>query len=98
MSADALQFQHAEPLGPSPELQCRSCNSEITGSHYKLNGAAMCPGCTAAIQAVFSRGPSRSDVLKALGYGIGAALIGMAVYFAIITATGLGIGWIAVGV
>ena len=101
MSADqsglsGLQFDRAEPLR-SAESVCIACGDPVVDRYYALNGRTLCPSCADAQSHVIEE-PSATDYMRAAAYGVGAALAGTIVYFAILALSGYEIGWIAVAV
>jgi hypothetical protein len=81
----------------SGDAVCRLCNQHIGGDYFRINTMMACPNCAAQVRngqphdshAAFSRG---------LLLGIGAAVVGMAVYAAVTILTGWYIGYLALGV
>ena len=84
------QFGTAE-YGASPTAEnCQFCHQPIAGTYYRVRAAMACPLCTDRIRDAMSTSTS-SKYPTALAYGIGAAILGTALYatFTILT------GWIA---
>jgi hypothetical protein len=90
------QFKTAEYS--SAEEVCKSCKQPLTGDYYRLNGMTACASCT---QQVKGQMPidTQPAFLKAIVFGIGAAILGCALYagFTIVTSIYIGIVSLAVG-
>jgi DNA-directed RNA polymerase subunit RPC12/RpoP len=93
---DELQFDRAEPAGPTAATACAVCKQAITTSYFEINGKIACARCRGRILSVWNRGPSLQRGAKAAGLGALAAALGAAVYFAIAALTGYEFGLIAV--
>src|SRR2546427_2963099 len=76
-----LQFDHVERDGSPSSLTCAACNQAIATSYYEVNGSVTCQPCRNQIMAGGRRGSSGRRVAKALALGLGAAVVGAAVYF-----------------
>lgn len=90
------QFNTAEYS--SAEETCKSCKQPLSGDYYRINGMTACANCTQRV-----RGQMLVDTqpafLKAIVFGIGAAILGFALYagFTIVTNIYIGIVSLAVG-
>ncbi|HEX8361892.1 MAG TPA: hypothetical protein VF613_17365 [Longimicrobium sp.] len=80
----ALQFDYAEPAGAASQLSCAGCHAPLAGIYHKVNDRTTCSPCRAAVEKEAARG----GFAKALAFGIGAAVAGFVVYFAILKVTG----------
>lgn len=88
-----LQFDRVEPSGSASGGQnCTICREPLRDSYYTLNGQAVCPSCRAKVESHLAGG----SFVKALGLGLGAALLGAGLYFAIELLTGYELGLVAV--
>jgi hypothetical protein len=91
------QFNTAEyPRTPGTE-RCSRCDQVITHRYYRINGAMVCPGC--AELAKFSA-PKNQHALyvRALLFGIAAAVGGLILYAAFAIMTGWIIGYVSLAV
>ncbi|HET9552593.1 MAG TPA: hypothetical protein VFP50_06450 [Anaeromyxobacteraceae bacterium] len=97
-----LQFERAEldasPAPATPEaaapVACAACGAQVR-TYFSVNGLTACRRCHDA--AVARHGGSHLPTLvKALGLGFLAALIGAAIYFAVAKITGYEIGLVAI--
>jgi len=92
---ESLQFQKAEYS--DPRRKCVLCSGVIEKSYFQLAGQTVCPTCAQQANAGQSR-PSHSLVLRALLYGVGAALVCSICYAVITYATGLELAIAAIAV
>jgi hypothetical protein len=91
------QFGTAEYVGSPGSDQCRFCRQPIAGSYYRLNGAMACRSCAEKAQSELPR-ESHADYVRALMYGIGAAIAGLILYATFEIMTGIIIGYISLAV
>lgn len=94
---EAPQFATAEYAPGSFKLNCAACKQPISGSYFQIKGAPACAGCTEQIGAKMPK-DSNAAFVRATVFGIGGALIGLALYVAFALATGLVIGWVSLAV
>jgi hypothetical protein len=99
--AEDLQFEHAdfaEAHAPAEAtaLACGACNGSIAGSYYELHQKVLCDGCRSAILERFTGGSGIVRFLRAVLFGVLAALAGTAVYFLVLATTGYEVGLIAI--
>jgi len=95
VSSGELQFQKAEFVSAEPELRCISCRGEIVDSYYHVAGAVTCPACTEQRRIFQGRPEGRGVFLKALMYGLGAAVAGSVIY-ALVSLTGFQFSIVAI--
>jgi hypothetical protein len=94
---DELQFDRVTPTSPDagpashPEraVVCASCSRPIATEYYDVHGKPVCASCKQILEAHQATGISGANVAQATVFGIGAAIAGAAIYYAI-TAT---LGW-----
>jgi hypothetical protein len=99
-AADApisLQLDRAE-FNDQGEQQrrCAVCGQPLAGSYYEINGKICCAACHERLTAAFEKRPGPAGFLRAAGAGLGAAVAGAGIYFAVRAATGLEIGLISI--
>ena len=92
-----IQFDRAEygasaPAGPT----CGICNWTMADRYYETGGKVVCVTCRERIEEAFRGGSRLGRVLKALVFGIAAAVAGGALYYLIIRLTGINLGLVAV--
>ena len=100
-SGEPLQFDAVEPAHPgSPAAGgtpvCAQCRKEIESQYYEIRGHIVCARCKELLAAKLV---GRSGGLaRAALFGLGGAVAGAALYYAVRVATGLEIGLIAIAV
>lgn len=91
------QFGTAEYLGSPGGDHCQFCHQPIAGNYFRANGAMTCPGCADKVRGEQAR-DSHSAFVRALLFGIGAAILGMILYATFAIVTGIVIGYAALAV
>ncbi len=92
-----LQFDEAEPTSPtSTGATCAACKRPIDDVYYEINGKIVCASCSQQIQASFRGGSGLGRLIAASVFGLAAAVVGAAVYYGVVRATGWNIGYVAV--
>ena len=91
------QFGTAEYLGSAGTDRCHFCQQPVGGSYYRLNGALACRACAEKAQSELP-GDSHADYMRALLFGIGAAIAGLILYATFEIMTGIIIGYISLAV
>ena len=73
---------------------CEVCANQISGEFYRVGEHKVCSSCTLTLKAQL---PADTDAAftGAILYGIGGAVIGLAVYSGFVIATGWTIGYLA---
>lgn len=89
------QFATAEYAGSGDV--CKSCNQAISGAYYRINGSLACDRCTTQLQTQLPK-DSHAVFVRALMFGIGAAILGLIGYAAFSMVTGIQIGYISLAV
>jgi hypothetical protein len=93
-SFDKAQYTFAPASGPD---QCTLCQQPIAASYYRLNGNMACEPCATKAKPNLPA-DSHAAFTRAILYGIGAAIVGMIGYALFEIATGIIIGYLAIGV
>ncbi len=93
----APQFGTAEYVGVPAPIACKFCGQAVAGSYYRVNGEAACASCAEQARREVP-GESHAAFVRALLFGIGAAVVGMILYAVFEIATGLIIGYVALAV
>src|SRR5882672_11135988 len=91
------QFGTAEYAGGPGSDRCLACKQPITARYYRVNGNMACESCTERVQRETPQ-ESHAHFVRGLLFGVGAAVVGMALYAGFTIATGVYIGYVAVGV
>ena len=95
MSDESLQFDHSEsPAGKGPgTVTCAACKRPIPDAYYSASGKPFCIGCKERIQAALA---GEGNFWRGLLFGLGGAVAGGVVYFAVAAVSGYEIGLIAI--
>lgn len=91
-----LQFDKAEFDTPTSAIACASCNGALTHQYFSVNGQSLCAQCTETVRLTLNRKSGAKDILKSILFGLGAAIAGFIIYFAVLKITGYEIGLIAI--
>jgi hypothetical protein len=91
---DAPQFQTAEYAGQTNTSLCKYCGLSIGGAYYRVNQQIACGSCAEKARL---EGPLQSHAafVRAIVFGIGAAILGMIIYATFTIATGLMVGYVS---
>src|SRR5580692_3815299 len=89
------QFGTAEYAGSGDV--CKSCKQAISSSYYRINGSLACDRCTTQLETQLPK-DSHAAFIRALSFGIGAAILGLIGYAAFGIITGIRIGYISLAV
>jgi len=108
-AAPELQFDRLEPTSDATSsatasnvegVVCAGCGVAMLDEYYSLGGKSICARCRASVEATRATSRTPKAFGKALAFGLGAALVGAAAYFAIVVAMSgwqIGIFAIAIG-
>jgi len=97
-----LQFDRVETSAPVeggaavPGVVCAVCGKDVGDQYYHANGKPICDNCRHRVLAatVTPRSPARLAI--AALFGLGAAIAGAAIYYAVIAIANLEIGLVAI--
>jgi len=81
---------------PAPSVTCSVCSRAIDRQYYNVNGATLCASCCGKVQADAASARGAGTFLRAGIFGLGAAIAGAIVYYAVIAITNLEIGIVAI--
>lgn len=92
------QFGTAEYVGKTGGDHCQLCHQPIGASYYRTNDAMTCPSCADKMRGELAK-DTHAAFVRAVSFGVGAALLGMILYatFAIVTGIVIGYASLAVG-
>jgi hypothetical protein len=93
-----LQFDKAEAVDGAapPAADCGRCGQPLVGSYYQLNAQPVCERCKTQVEYDRMSTSGSGRFLRAGLFGLGAALAGGALWYAVRATTGYEIGLIAV--
>jgi len=94
-SPEGLRFD--EPASGAGAPTCAQCQAAIADAYYEVNGHVVCPGCKTALERS-PTGSGTSRLLRATAFGLGGAIVGAGIYYAILAVTGYEIGLVAIAV
>jgi hypothetical protein len=97
MSDGVPQFATAEYSGKASQTTCKACAQVFSGAYYQVNGAKICPACAARINDQMPK-DSHSAFVRGVLFGVGGAILGLAIYVAFALATGLIAGFVSLAV
>jgi hypothetical protein len=96
------QFGTAEYAAPQVASNvCEFCQQPLSGAYYRVNASRACPGCAERMRGEIDR-DKHAAYVRALTYGIGAAVVGLIGYALIaillqgwvISYMSIGVGWL----
>jgi hypothetical protein len=91
------QFGTAEYVAKPGADQCRSCSQPVGATYYRVNGVTTCENCAKQLEGARPK-DCRRAFIRALVFGAGGALLGLALYATFEIATGWIIGYISLAV
>jgi hypothetical protein len=92
-----LQFDQADFNNPdAKEMECGACRKKITKTYFDINGKSVCPECRHNFEAAQSKGNGTTRFLRAILFGVPAAILGAGIYYGISAATGYEFGLVAI--
>jgi len=94
---DRVETTHASgDLAASPSVTCVVCHRSVGGSYYTANGKPICASCRDVVTSAAATPRSAGPILRAALFGLGAAVAGAAIYYAVIAIANLEIGIVAI--
>jgi hypothetical protein len=99
---EELQFDRvvsqAASASPSGTLSvaCAGCQTSIETEYYDVNGKTCCGRCRAAIEAAAETPQGILPLVIAGVFGLGAGVVGAAIYYAVMAIANLEIGIVAI--
>jgi len=96
-----LQFDRAVKTGASsdaaqPAVVCAGCQRAIETEYFDINGRNVCAPCRDMVEAASECPRGLGVLLRAALFGAGAAVLGAAIYYAVLAIAHLEIGLIAI--
>ena len=95
-AAKPLQFDKVEYAEPTAGNKCALCGQEISGSFYTVNDSLVCSVCHNTRLATLTGGSGIGRFVRAVLFGCVAAVLGAAIYFAILFTTRIEFGLVAI--
>jgi hypothetical protein len=86
----------AAPARPSPAVVCSSCQRTIATTYFDVNGQPFCGSCRTIVQSQAQTPRGVGPLLRAAFFGLGAGIVGAAIYYAVIAITNFEIGLVAI--
>ena len=100
-----LQFETAIPRDAPPDPQvasqgvtCAACSRSLTDQYYDVNGQSVCESCRDQIAQHGVTPQGMGLFVRAGLFGLGAALAGASLYYAVIAITNFEIGLVAIAI
>jgi hypothetical protein len=95
------QFGTAEYATKPGGNRCQFCQQPLSGTYYRVNAGVACPGCAEKMRSEIAT-DKHAAYVRALTYGIGAAVVGLIGYALIaillqgwvISYMSIGVGWL----
>jgi hypothetical protein len=94
-TSSPLTFDNSVSVPPADKT-CARCGKALVGSYHMMNAEMICGGCRAHVQRMMNDGSGFGRVGRAFLFGLGAAIVGGGIWYAIQESTGWQIGLIAV--
>lgn len=93
-----LQFDRAVSAGAGPVsgVTCSQCSTPITDSYFTLAAKPVCRSCKRGFEDTIAGALAPGVFAKAIAFGLGAAIAGAVVYYAVIALFDLEIGIVAI--
>jgi hypothetical protein len=96
MTDDGLQFDRAELAGASGAgVTCVACKQPIVDRYFSARGQTLCGRCRDRLAQQLAAPP---NLPRGVLFGVGGALAGAVIYFAVAAITNMEIGLVAVAV
>jgi len=102
---ERLQFDRVEPVaadaGASPEppgVTCVGCGAIIPTEYFAVNGSPACRTCKLEVERLAAVPQRWPRFLGAAALGLGAAIAGAILYYAVIAITNFEIGFVAIAI
>jgi hypothetical protein len=91
-----LQFERAQFDDAPTRPACLMCDAPLFGSYFEVNGQTVCEKCTFLLKDAENQGSGAGRALRATGAGLGAAIAGCVLYWAILAMSGYEFALIAI--
>jgi hypothetical protein len=91
-----LQFERAEFTAGATGPVCCTCNLPASPQYHQFNGRVFCTNCRQQIEHSLDQFHQNGNMPQAILFGLGAAALGSAIFYAVSAATGYELGLIGV--
>jgi hypothetical protein len=91
-----LQFERAEYSGGGSGPVCCTCKQPAIPQHFQFRGRVYCAPCQQQIEHSIANLHQSGDMGRAALFGLGAAVLGSAIYYGVVAITHYELGLIAV--
>lgn len=95
-AAAEIRFDRADFGAAGSDASCAVCNERLAGSYFEINGVMVCEPCRAKVGNAAGQGSRAGRLFRALAGGLGAAVLGAGIYYAVLAITNYEIGLIAI--
>ena len=95
-AAGELRLDRAEFAAGEEPTRCAACGQALAGSYYEVDGRVVCAGCHQRLLDAYQQRLAAGGFPRAALAGLGAAVVGAAIYVAVMSATGINFGLVAI--
>jgi hypothetical protein len=100
--AGELQFDSVVPrhdgAASTAGSQCTLCHTPLDTEYFDVNGQNICRACSESVAHQAATPREMSTLLRAGAAGVGAAILGAVVYFAVLAISGFEVGLVAIAI
>jgi hypothetical protein len=99
LHATPLQFDHVTPASTAtstPGVTCENCHTPIDTEYFQVNAHLVCTECKGLIEAAIETPTGVAPLVLGGLFGLGAGIVGAAIYYAVIALANLEIGIVAI--
>jgi hypothetical protein len=93
---DPLQFERAEYTSVSSGPVCCTCKQPAAPEYHQFNGRVFCTNCRQQIEHSIGQLHQSGNMGQAFLFGLGAAILGSVIFYAVSALTGYQLGLIGV--
>ncbi len=91
-----LQFERAEYAGGNTGPACCTCKQPAAPQYHQFNGRVFCTTCREQIEQSLQQLHQTGSLAQAALFGLGAAILGSVIFYAVTALTGYELGLIGV--
>ena len=97
LQLDRVITESATSVSPGkPAVVCEFCQTSIDTEYYHVNGTTCCGGCRRRLESIAETPRGIAPLAAAGAFGLGAGIVGAAIYYAVIAIMHLEIGIVAI--